>query len=187
MRDELVETRATGAAAVSDIRAAERKALAEGERVPLRPVGRVVIVSATNDAVGVEGPIARAVVEDHAAQPLDAVARNAGKGFEVRAFANLHRNAVVDGVHHAADRLAPVAQAWPALAALSTSSAASGSTGTRVIVADIGDVVTAEAVLGHAHARGTQTADHRPRRAGGEARRGHARHVLQRIAKADAT
>ena len=186
MRNELVEAEAARAAGIADIGAAERVASREGERVILRAIGRVVIVGAANDAVGVERPIA--LRKSSTAPPRRSMLLLEIPPMPRTSFpsAEIDGNPVVDGVDDAADRLAAIAKRGRARAALPLRVAANGSRGTRVIVADVGDIVTAKAVLGHAHARRTQAADHGTRRARREARRGDARYVLQRIAETDA-
>jgi hypothetical protein len=108
-----------------------------------------------------------------------------GRGFAADPVDRLHRDAVVDDVDDAADRLAAITQGGRATHHFDILS------GQRVdrhamVGADIRDVRAGQAVLGQLDALGVHAADHRATGAGREARAGHAGDVAQGVGQAGA-
>src|SRR5262249_9827573 len=162
--------------------AVERRRRVGGEKIGI--ARNEIVAGVTAVDVGVERKVARARVEQRAAfeAPVDR-----GRGAQdlrlPAAQWRRERNTVVGRLHHAADRLRAVAQRFRAAI---DRDLLNGQRIDRhaVVLAQVGNVERADAVLLYAYAKIIEPAQHRPRRAGREAGGGRAGHGEEQIAEA---
>ena len=122
--------------------------------------GCVEVIGAADNAIGMKGKAGAAIIDHAAGHAFRGVGGAAGKELAARAFGDVEGNAVVDGIHHAANGLAAVAQCAGAAQNLHFDG---GQWINRhaVVAANVGGVMAADTVFRHPHARGVKAADHR--------------------------